>query len=199
MSLTVIGESTAAGCGVKSHAEGMAGQLAQALLEAADLSAVRWTVSARNGATAFDCRLSLVSDLPRRADVAVVLIGVNDVLRRTPSDAWTDDLEILLRALDRRVDRIIVVGIPDFSGFPSLPPLLADFLNEKRSQLNACSQRILRHRPSAMWVSADQLPTEADHFFAPDGFHPSAIGYAHWARTLVPEVLGEADRPGVVK
>ncbi|UED86232.1 hypothetical protein K4G22_20220 [Streptomyces profundus] len=82
--LGVLGESTAAGCGVDSHADGFPGCLARELA-ARTKRPVAWEVVGLHGATARRVRHRLLPQLEGRFDTVVLLAGVNDVLsRRSP-------------------------------------------------------------------------------------------------------------------
>jgi len=81
--LLVVGDSTAAGVGVTSMRDALPPQLA-AILAVRRGCTVAWTVSARTGATASVTAEELVPAAPLEQDIAVVLVGVNDVLKMTP-------------------------------------------------------------------------------------------------------------------
>jgi lysophospholipase L1-like esterase len=129
-----------------------------------------------------------VQDLPHRADVTVLLIGVNDVLRRTPARVWREDMQALIGALSRRSAQVVVAGIPDFMAFPSLPKTLAGFLAVRGEELNAETAHVVGRHPNAIWVPGTGLQPVGEDFFAGDGFHPSANGYAQWALHLADAV-----------
>ena len=183
--LGVIGESTAAGCGVLSHGEGFAGALAEKL--AASGGSVEWTVVGEDGATARRIRYRLMPRLVGDFDVVVVLAGVNDVLaRRSPAD-WCDDLAAILSELTARSRRVIVTGTPPFVAFPSLPTTLAHYLDDRGRQLDSVSRAVCAVAPDAVFVGSEP-GLVGDGFFARDGFHPAERGYRRWAE-LAAEAL----------
>ncbi|WP_062204305.1 SGNH/GDSL hydrolase family protein [Streptomyces sp. NBRC 109706] len=188
--LGVLGESTAAGCGVDSHAEGFTGCLAGELA-ARTGRPVTWEVVGQHGATARRIRYRLLPEFDGKFDTAVLLAGVNDVLsRRSPRD-WGDDLAAVIDELTTRAGRVVVPGIPAFRAFPSLPRTLARFLDERAQALDEVSRRVCGERPGALWVdSAELLPVGAD-FFSRDGFHPSGSGYRRWAGSVAGKLPSE--------
>lgn len=184
--IAVIGESTAAGCGAETQEDAIAMQLARFLVSDYGAPAVDWTVCARNGATAFDCRWSLLQDLPHDLDLAVLLVGVNDVLRRTPPEAWRAELSSLLFGLRRRSRHVLVAGLPPFESFARLPRTLARYLSGRAATLDTIARQAVKRMPGTSWVGGDDLLPLGPEFFASDGFHPSATGYRRWAKSLAP-------------
>lgn len=181
--LAVLGESTAAGCGVETHDEGFAGCLARALA-ARDGRRVTWEVVGQNAATSRRIRYRLLPELGKSLDVAVLLAGVNDVLGRRGPREWEADLAAIVDALAGRAERVVVTGIPPFDVFPSLPATLGRYLAERAKALDEVSRRVCAGRPRATWLdSTDILPAGPD-FFARDRFHPSATGYRRWAQAV---------------
>lgn len=87
MRVAVLGESTAAGCGVATHDEGFPGSLARALAASYDCP-VTWKVVGRYGATGRRIRYQLLPQLGEGYDLAVLLAGANDVLGRRSPDQW---------------------------------------------------------------------------------------------------------------
>ncbi|WP_433887861.1 SGNH/GDSL hydrolase family protein [Streptomyces sp. CA-111067] len=184
--LAVLGESTAAGCGAGSHDLAFPGLMARELA-ARTGRPVSWEVVGQYGATARRIRLELLPRLPAaggRLDVAVLLSGVNDVLTRRSPARWGEDLTALVDDLAERAGRVAVTGIPPFEVFPSLPATLGRYLAGRGRALDEVSRQVCARRERVTWVdSTGIMPTDTD-FYAPDGFHPSAVGYRHWAAVV---------------
>lgn len=187
MRLVVVGESTAAGCGASTHDEAFTGAFARALASRR-AQPVTWTVHGRNGATLCRVRYRILPGLDGGADVMVLLIGVNDVLNRTPAQQWNDDLAAVLTALTERSQRVVVAGIPPFEAFPSLPRALRGYLAARGRVLDDIARSLCATYAQAFWIaSTDLVPADAE-FFARDGFHPSPAGYQRWAQTLSDQI-----------
>lgn len=181
--LAVLGESTAAGCGVQTHDEGFAGQMARELATREGRS-VAWEVVGRDAATARRIRHRLLPDLSKNLDVAVLLAGVNDVLsRRSPQD-WREDLTAIVDGLAERAERVAVAGIPSFGQFPSLPATLSRYLAERANALDEVSRQVCAEQPRTTWVGSTDALFAVPDFFSEDRFHPSATGYHRFARTI---------------
>ncbi|GLZ81062.1 hypothetical protein Afil01_58690 [Actinorhabdospora filicis] len=177
--LAVLGDSTAAGCGVDDHENGFTGALAAAL--AARGHRVEWSVTGANGATSRRVRHRLLPEVPP-ATIAVLLAGTNDVLARRPPGDWREDLSAIVDGLP--AERVAVVGLPLFAEFPRLPRALGRYLARRAEGLDAVAREVCAARPNAQWIpSAESFPVPPG-FFARDGFHPSAAGYRHWARLV---------------
>lgn len=178
--LGVLGESTAAGCGVATHDEGFAGFLARGLSDLTDRP-VAWHVVGRHGATSRRIRHRLVDELGGRYDLVVLLAGANDVLSRRTTAEWREDLTGILDALASRADQVVVVGIPPFDSFPALPRALRRYLADGGRALDEVAQQVCADRENARWIGADGIDDVGPDFFARDNFHPSTHGYRRWA------------------
>lgn len=189
MRLAVLGESTAAGCGADRHENAFVGAFARGLARRAGRP-VLWRVLGQHGATARRVRYRLLPLLDEVVDVAVVLIGVNDVLTRRPTQQWADDLVAILDTLTQRAYRVVVTGIPPFDVFPSLPGTLGRYLTERAGLLDDVARTNCALRPTVTWTSSTDLVGTDPDFFARDGFHPSAAGYRHWAEAVVNRLPG---------
>lgn len=181
--VAVVGESTAAGVGVDSHEQALAGQLGQALT-ALTGRAVVWDAAGLNGADARQVRDDVLRWLPQeRQDLIVIALGVNDALALRRPDHWRQELDALCDTLAQRCGPcpMLLTGIPAFERFPSLPWPLGLVLGWQARRLNRTSRRLADDRRDLSFCAtrvggADQ--------FAADGFHPGVEGYAAWGRGL---------------
>ena len=183
--LLVIGDSTAAGVGAANHEEAIAGSLAR--LAAEDVgSAVEWRVIARSGATSRRVRHSLLPELEASDpfDLAVVLVGVNDVLARRHPDQWQEDVAAVLARVTGRAGLVVMTGIPPFDRFPSMPGTLGRYLTRRGRRLDEVAERLCRDQERIVWIDSAGLLADDAEFFARDGFHPSATGYQTWATAI---------------
>lgn len=188
--LLVVGESTAAGCGASTHDEAFSGAFARALATIHERP-VRWVVHGRNGATIRRVRHRILPEIDADVDIAVLLIGVNDVLARTPLVQWRDDLAAVLAALTDRARQVVISGIPPFDSFPSLPRPLRTYLAERGRRLDDAARAMCASEPGISWISAQSLANADTVSFASDGFHPSPAGYQQWSRELADRLLDD--------
>lgn len=186
--VTVLGDSTAAGCGVATHDDGYPGWLARGLADRTG-RAVEWRAVGQFGATASRVRHRLLPQVGDGLDAVVLLAGANDVLSRRAPAAWREDLTAILDGLADRTRQVVVVGIPPFRHFPTIPATLGRYLTESSAALDAVSREVCKPRPGVHWITIEDTP--GPDFFSPDRFHPSGAGYRVWAAAAVDRLAAE--------
>jgi lysophospholipase L1-like esterase len=131
----------------------------------------------------------LVPTAPYEQDIAVVLVGVNDALRRTPRRNWRVSMDILVDALQEHVrpgGQIILAGLPKLVQFRAFPQPLRAVLGWHGRVLDRELRQLARSRPVV--THAAMPPVSSPELFAEDGFHPNAAAYrklaAHFAAAL---------------
>ncbi|MFC7241892.1 SGNH/GDSL hydrolase family protein [Catellatospora aurea] len=196
LAVLVLGESTAAGVGVPNQADGLAPALAAGLARHSGRP-VTWRVTANTGFSARKTLARLVPQLPDETyDAMVVVLGVNDVLEMRSGRAWQADIGALITALRPRLragGRIVLAGVPDVAGFPTLPQPTRALLALHARHLDRRLARAAASTPSALHVPSPRI--DETGLYAEDGFHPSAAGYRMWAAHLVEALTGGPVRP----
>lgn len=183
--LLVIGESTVAGLGARTHEKALAGQFALNLSRHIG-RAVEWTVVGRSGVTARAAIRELLPLVPdRRFDHILVGLGGNDVLKLSPPSRWRRDMtELLGRLREKNEDAVIFLSnCPMVCLSPALPNPLRSVLwqlsrlhNDNISDLTRGMERTFYYpQPAGITLEG---------FFA-DGIHPSEKGYADWAAAMM--------------
>ncbi len=190
--LAVLGESTAAGVGARTHEVGLTGQLAQQFADRTG-RAVAWQVSSRIGINARDTRVDLAGTLDP-ADVVLVALGVNDVLGFHSARRWTRDLLRLLVDLRRAHGLVVLAGVPPMGAFPALPRPLRTVLGLRAAELDAASARIAQRVPGVAHEPMPAVLLNGD-LFCEDRFHPSEAGYRLWAEHLATAVSARLPAP----
>jgi lysophospholipase L1-like esterase len=198
--LAVLGDSTAAGYGVRTAAETTGARLAIGLAEG-----LRRPVQVRSFAVVGSLSAGLVpqADLAQawRPDLAVILVGANDVTHRVRVGTAVRYLAAAVGAM-RVVGAEVVVGTcPDLGTIrPIQPPLR--WLARRWSRDMAAAQTVAAVEAGARSVSlADLLgPTfdaQPEVMFSADRFHPSADGYGQAAAAILPALLAAAGQAPV--
>ena len=192
LKVALLGDSSAAGYGVEraKHTPGAA--LGTGL---ADRTGRRVYLRsfAVVGARSSDLAAQVEAALPVEPDVAVILIGANDVTHRVPPKTSVQLLSEAVTRL-RSHDVTVVVGTcPDLGTIRPIPPPLKQVARAWSRRL-AAAQAIAVVEAGGRTVSLSSiLGAEFDAapaiFFGPDQFHPSAEGYASMAAVLLPSVL----------
>ncbi|HZW44424.1 MAG TPA: SGNH/GDSL hydrolase family protein [Dermatophilaceae bacterium] len=191
--LLVLGDSSAAGMGADAAHQTVGAIIANGV---AALSGrpVRLTNVAVVGAESAGLEVQLATALGVVAtpDVAVILIGANDVTHRIDKSIAVRHLEQTVRAL-RATDCEVIVGTcPDLGTIePVAQPLR--LLARLWSRDLAAAQTVAVIEAGGRTVSlGDLLGSEfaksSHEMFSHDGFHPSPAGYARVAAVLLPSV-----------
>jgi lysophospholipase L1-like esterase len=136
------------------------------------------------------------------ADLAVVLIGANDVTHTVLPSASVRHLSEAVRRLQEAGVAVVVGTCPDLGTISPLPVPLRQVARTWSRRL-AAAQTIAVVEAGGRTVSlgsilGPEFAAAPALLFGPDRFHPSAAGYETLARVLVPSVLsalgkGEAE------
>lgn len=182
--LVVLGESTVAGIGAVTHADGLTGQLAVALARSTGRP-IAWHAVGKVGVTARQAT-ALVPQVPGApTDLVVVVLGINDVLAFTPPARWADHLLSLITGVREHLGRpvpVLIAGVPPAGQLPALPQPLRGVLGRHARSLDAASHRLAERLPAVQHVLTEARVGEQDVCL--DRFHPSPTGYAVWAQQL---------------
>jgi lysophospholipase L1-like esterase len=191
--LLLLGDSIAAGLGAERPKDTFGARLSTRLAKATS-RAVRLRTVARVGSESSMLAAQL-DDLPPgyRPDVAVVVVGGNDVTHRVPVATSVAHLEQAIARLRGLGAEVVVGTCPDLGALRPVPQPLRS-LGSRSSRQLATAQRAAALRSGAHAVSlADVVGpffiTNPDEMFSLDRFHPSALGYKRTARAVLPSVL----------
>ncbi|MEM7764226.1 MAG: SGNH/GDSL hydrolase family protein [Pseudomonadota bacterium] len=189
LELVVVGESTAVGVGCQHRDEGMPVQLARAISRQRRVD-VQWQVIGGNGLRARDIErlLQSQSDAPQtERKLAVVLLGVNDVVGLTSVKAWRESLIAIRQQLRRRGAKVVCLApVPPMDGFTLLPQPLRRLLGLRARMLDAARHDVARVYPDVV-AAETEFPLDAT-LLAQDGYHPGPAACAWWAEALAKQV-----------
>lgn len=192
VSLLVFGDSSAAGYGVKQSRETpgalLASGLAERLRRPVDLSCF-----AAVGAASADLPGQLERAAGATADLAVILIGANDVTHLVKAPVAVLHLANMVRALRERGAEVVVGTCPDLGTIQPIQPPLR-WLARRMSRQMAAAQTIAVVEAGGRSVSLGDLlgprfAAAPDRMFSADRFHPSADGYAAAAEAMLPTAV----------
>jgi lysophospholipase L1-like esterase len=191
--LLVLGDSIAAGLGAQRRKETFGARLAIRLATATHRP-VRLRTEAVVGAESSDLAGQLARLEPGyRADVAVIVVGGNDVTHRVPVSTAVRHLDDAVEALQARGTPVVVGTCPDLRALRAVPQPLRSLGGLASRQL-AAAQRAAVVRRGAHAVSLAQVVgpffvSNPDEMFSLDRFHPSPLGYKRTAKAMLPSVL----------
>jgi lysophospholipase L1-like esterase len=183
--LLVLGESTVAGLGARTHDVALAGRFAEEL-SGRIRRRVEWTVVGRNGVTAkrtIDELLPMVPDV--RFDYILVGLGGNDVMKLSSPRKWRRDMTRLLTILrDRNPDAtVFITNCPMIKYSPALPHPIK-FLLWELSKMHDANIREFTAGMQGVCYYHQPAGIRLEGFFA-DGIHPSEQGYADWSAAMM--------------
>ena len=189
--LVMLGDSSATGLGCEDPAQTPGALLAGGI--ARDLRRrVRLDVYAVVGGRSADLDTQIAKALHERVDLAVVMVGTNDVTHRVlPGDAARD----LGRAVQtlRAAGAVVVVGTcPDLGTVkPLLQPLRTVAAFWSRRMATAQAIAVVENDGIAVTLGSllAQAFSEHAHLWSADRFHPSPHGYRRVADALLPSLL----------
>lgn len=191
--LVVLGDSIAAGLGAERPKHTLGGRLARGIAKQAGRS-VRLRTAAVVGSESSMLAEQLATLPPSyRPDVAVIVVGGNDVTHRVPVADSVRHLAEAVEELRSRGAEVVVGTCPDLGALRPVPqPLRA--LGSRASRQLADAQRAAALERGAWVVSLAHVVgpffiTNPEEMFSLDRFHPSAHGYKRTAKAMLPSVL----------
>lgn len=198
--LVVLGDSIGAGLGADRPQDTLGARLARGLAKETRRS-VRLRTVAVVGSESSALADQLAALPPGyRPDVAVIVVGGNDVTHRVPVAESVRHLTQAIAGLRSRGAEVVVGTCPDLGALDQVPqPLRA--LGSRVSRQLAEAQQVAATRAGARAVSLRHVVgpffiTNPEEMFSLDRFHPSSLGYKRTAKALLPSVLhalGEHD------
>jgi lysophospholipase L1-like esterase len=200
ITLVVLGDSSAAGYGADGPRNTPGALLAAGLAEQLRRP-VTLHCFAVVGAESRALEPQVERAVEASPDVAVILVGGNDVTHRRPVTEAIGHLVDAVRALRAAGAEVVVGTCPDLGTIQPIQPPLR-WMARRWSRQMAAAQTIAAVEAGGRTVSLGDLlgPTfaaEPDRMFSWDRFHPSGDGYAVAAAALLPTViaaLSEEDR-----
>lgn len=174
--LLIVGDSSGAGVGADTQDDAFAGYLTRAIARDGKRR-VQWQLVARSGVST-PAACELLSNTPvHGADIAVVVLGVNDVVEQLPLHRALLARDELVRQLRAQagVSHVVFAPLPPMHEFPLLPRPLRTVIGRDARKLDAAQaewaarQHNVSHVPIDMRLTPDVM--------ARDGFHPGPKVY----------------------
>ena len=180
--LLILGDSSAAGVGVSDQSDALSGQIATLLSDQVRLD---WQLVARSGDTTPMALCHVKAAQPRQVDMAVLGLGVNDILRGTTRAQWLAQTQALIDYLtdEMGVGHVYVSGLPPVWQFPRLPNPLRWTLGHRAARFDRGLRKMLADQTTATMIPA-HIKMHAD-VMSEDGFHPGPWVYTQWAHAIV--------------
>lgn len=191
--LVVLGDSIAYGTGAHRPEDTLGRRLSAAL--SGEGFAVDLQVLAVPGAVSAHLSAQVHRARPLAADLALVVVGANDLARFVPAEEAAAALGAAVGDLRSGGSDVVVAPAPDMSSVPFVPPAFRPVVQAacallQRRQVVAAAEAGATVAAISAEVSRAFAADPA--LFAADRFHPSSAGYAHIAAALTPAVLAAA-------
>jgi lysophospholipase L1-like esterase len=194
LQLVMLGDSLAAGLGTHERSQTIGAILASGVAALSGRQ-VRLNNVAVVGAESSGLEMQVANALDSVAapDVAIILVGGNDVTHRIERATAVRHLEQAVRRLLSSGSHVVVGTCPDLGTIEPVPQPLR-WLARRWSRDLAAAQTVAVVEAGGRTVSlADMLgpefATSPGELFSIDRFHPSAAGYARVAAALLPSVV----------
>ncbi|HEX5533008.1 MAG TPA: SGNH/GDSL hydrolase family protein [Actinomycetales bacterium] len=195
--LVVAGDSSAAGLGCESPRQTPGAILATGLA-AVSGRPVRLTTVAVVGAqsSGLAAQLDEIFERVPEPDVAVIMVGANDVTHRVKPPVAVRALAAAVTRLREAGVEVVVGTCPDLGTVEPIPQPLR-WLARRLSREMAAAQTIAVVEAGGRSVSlgnmlGPEFEAKPHLLFSEDRFHPSAAGYARCASALLPSVCAVA-------
>lgn len=195
LSFVVLGDSTAAGVGVDEADETIGALLAAGLAEIAERP-VRLRIFARSGARTSNLAGQVEAALVEMPQLALIIIGSNDVTHRVRPSVSVRLLDEAIRHLHQAGCTVVIGTCPDLGTIEPIPQPLRWLVRRASRQL-AAAQTVAVIEAEARSVSlgpilGPEFIAAPSDMFAIDRFHPSAAGYAAAAAAILPSLASAA-------
>jgi lysophospholipase L1-like esterase len=187
--LAVLGDSIGYGQGASRPGDTIAARLTADLATYDIATTVR--MHAVPGARSAALPAQAVGAAADRPDVALIIVGANDLTRFVPAEQAAADLATAVRTLRAAGTEVVVAPAPDLSVVPWVPVPMRAMVRAASAgmrQAQTGAARAAGARIADLGIgSADRFAADRSLFSA-DQFHPSSAGYAVIAAALAPTV-----------
>ncbi len=193
LTLAVLGDSIAYGQGATRPSDTAGARLAARLSTTGCVTTLRvYAVpGARSDALGAQVRQA-VSEPP---DIALIVIGANDLTRLVPPAQAAADLGAAVRALRAVNAQVVVAPAPDLSVVPWVPVQVRALVRAGSAAFRQAQTRAALTAGARVadidGYTSSRFANDAS-LFSSDRFHPSSPGYALIAEALTPAVLAAA-------
>ena len=187
--MVILGDSSACGLGVDHPHQTPGAMLAAGLAECADRP-VQLTGVGVVGARSSDLSGQVEQIADRRPELAVIMIGANDVTHRVRPPAAVRHLDHAVSRLHELGAEVVVATCPDLGTVEPVPQPLR-WIARRASRQLAAAQTIAVVEAGGRTVSlgdilGPEFAASPKEMFGPDRFHPSVAGYASAAAAMLP-------------
>lgn len=179
--MLVLGDSTAVGVGADAPEHSVPGILAAEY----NLSVENL---AKSGAVAADLEAQLARAQADRYNLILIQAGANDVIRLRDLASANADMEAVIREARKKSDRVVILTAGKIGNAPIFPWFLRSLMTARASDLRDMLKATAEAQGAAyvdLFNTPDPFAQDPRRYYARDGLHLSADGYAFWAGEVV--------------
>lgn len=190
-----IGESTVAGVGVEDINQGLTANIAKQLSKVQN-TPVSWSAFGENGIRLAGLNQLLPNTIRElteksipepRFDLAIITMGVNDSTKFTSLKQWRASIQDTIQSLKPHMQGpLFFTQVPPLAQFPALPSPLKYVLGIRSTLLDYELQKICTKTKNVHYIGSKLQVTT--NMMAIDGYHPSELGYQHWAKQVAAQI-----------
>ncbi len=193
VSIIMLGDSAAVGYGMSSADDTPPGMVGWGLAHVLDRP-VQVTTFAEVGARTADLTAQIDKGLIGEPDIALIIVGANDVTHRILPAESARQLSQAVHRLREAGCEVVVGTCPDLGTVQPLPQPLR-FIARVWSRRLARRQALATLHAGGRVVSladllGESFATNVDIMFGADRFHPSRTGYANMISMVIPALAG---------
>jgi lysophospholipase L1-like esterase len=193
LELLLLGDSIAAGLGAELPEHTLGAQLAKRIAKKTH-RAVRLHTAAHVGSESSMLRAQIAGLPPRyHADVAVIVVGGNDVTHRVRISESVRHLREAVATLQEAGTAVVVGTCPDLGALTAVPQPLRGLGRLASRQLASAQHDLVLELGGRVVPLAEVVGpffvSQPDEMFAVDRFHPSSAGYRRTAKAILPSAL----------
>lgn len=201
LSCLILGDSAAVGYGMERADDTPPAMFGSRLADTLGRP-VRITTNAVVGARTADLSAQIEQGLAAQPDIAVIIIGTNDITHQVPQRVTVRALRSAVRTLRTQNCQVVVGTTPDLGTIQPLKQplrLWAQFLSRRLAQAQGFA--VVHEGGFAVPLGGLLGPIFAEQrevMFGADRFHPSAHGYANMVSVMIPSLvsaIGNGDTP----
>jgi lysophospholipase L1-like esterase len=194
--MVMLGDSGGAGLGAATMDDTPAVVVARGLADASGRPVElrnRSVVGARTSDVLEQVEVALEVFDGSGPDVAVVMVGANDVTHRVPARVSVRSLTRVIEALRESGCAVVVACCPDLGTVEPVPNPLR-LVGRRLSRTLAAAQAMATEAAGGFPVELGALlgpefAAEPGAYFSEDRFHPSSVGYRRAAEVILPTLL----------
>ena len=188
LSVLILGDSAAAGVGVKMQEQALLGSVLRELM--AEYK-VYYKLEAKTGHTSVDVIGCVNSMSPQHFDVIITSVGVNDITKLTSPKNWISKQKQLYAQINQKFTPhlIVATGVPPMHMFPALPNPLAWLFGQYAQAMNQALALFVEQQNNMQWIEYDLKKfNRLNLSMAEDGFHPSNEIYTLWGKQVTDKI-----------